>query len=291
MNTSLEDDIRQAFERQAAQTTIDPDPEFGVRPIRAEATPVRSRRRFLVPAIAAAAVLATAGGLVAIAQLRSDPATPLAEPTPVDASATAIGLFPMGDAAAVSAAGYATPRSAVGAYLADRTRSEVVPDDYDPTYSVFDRVVRTGDDLAVVGFSLGTENDVGDGLLLVRQVAPPRDPERWVVLSGGIATFAIEELVYDNGTLTGSFSNDAGGRTDISVYDAVTGERLASTNDGPFTLDGLTASAVSVRFWNTVADGGYPIAVFAEALVHDGEAVRGIGRSALADAYYSSTES
>lgn len=54
----------------------------------------------------------------------------------------------------------------------------------------------------------------------------------------------------------------------------------------PFTIDALPASAVTVRFWNTVADGGYPIAVFAEAIVQADETVTDVGASALHDPYY-----
>lgn len=288
MTTSLEHDIRTALARQADRTTIDPTPEFGERPLRLrlDSTP-RPRHRRLVPVMAAAAVLVAVAGLVVVTQLRDETPAPLAQPPAVDASSTAVGLYPAGDVDAIVAAGFDTPQAVVDAYLADRTRPEVLPDDYTMTYSVSDlEPPRIRDDAAIVGFSLATENDTGDGLLLVRQVAADAQPERWVVAGGGIGTFTIDQLDFRDGQLTGSFTNNAGGQTQIDVYDASSGERLAQSSDDPFTIDDLTASAVTVRFWNTVADGGYPIAVFAEAIVHSGETVTDIGESALHDEYY-----
>ncbi len=258
----------------------------GGRPLLPDAT-TRPERRWLVPVTAAAAVLVVVAGLVVVTQLRDETPAPLAEPPAVDASAGAVGLYPAGDVDAIVAAGFGSPQAAVDAYLADRTRPDVVPDAYTVTYSVSDlEPPRIRDDAAIVGFSLATENDTGDGLLLVRQVAAGAQPERWVVTGGGIGTFTIDQLDFRDGQLTGSFTNDAGGQTQIDVYHAASGERLAQSSDNPFTIDDLTASAVTVRFWNTVADGGYPIAVFAEAIVHTGETVTDIGESALHDQYY-----
>lgn len=288
MTTSLEDDIRTALATQADRTTIDPAPEFGERPLRLhlDSTP-RPRHRRLVPVMAAAAVLVAVAGLVVVTQLRDETPAPLAEPAAVDASSAAVGLYPVGDVDAIVAAGFGSPQAAVDAYLADRTQPDVVPDGYTVTYSVSDlEPPRIRDDAAIVGFSLATENDTGDGLLLVLQVAAGAQPERWVVTGGGIGTFTIDQLDFRDGQLTGSFTNDAGGQTQIDVYHAASGERLAQSSDNPFTIDDLTASAVTVRFWNTVADGGYPIAVFAEAIVHTGETVTDIGESALHDQYY-----
>jgi hypothetical protein len=126
-------------------------------------------------------------------------------------------------------------------------------------------------------------------LLLVRQVASASEPERWVVDSGGIATFTIDQLEYRNGRLSGSFSNEMGGQTEIDVYDAASGKRVGRSSDNPFVINDLQSSALSVRFWNTTADGGYPIAVFAEGLVRAGETVTGIGASALFDTYSTAT--
>ncbi|MAT06703.1 MAG: hypothetical protein CL424_16830 [Acidimicrobiaceae bacterium] len=288
MTTSLEHDIRTALARQADRTTIDAAPEFGERPLRLHLdSTTRPRHRRLVPLMAAAAVLVAVAGLVVVTQLRDETPAPLAERPAVDASSAAVGLYPAGEVDSIVAAGFDTPQAAVDAYLADRTRPDVVPDGYTVTYSVSDlEPPRIRDDAAVVGFSLATENDTGDGLLLVRQVGADAQPERWVVTGGGIGTFTIDQLDFRDGQLTGSFTNDAGGQTQVDVYDAASGERLAQSSDDPFTIDDLTASAVTVRFWNTVADGGYPIAVFAEAIVHSGETVTDIGESALHDQYY-----
>ena len=291
MTTSLEDDIRTALARQADRTTLHPDAEFGDRALRLDLDSSSRQRARYVPLVAAAAVIVAVGGLVVVTQMRGDAPAPLADP-PTDSPAIApssasIGLFPVGDVAAVVAAGYDSPQAAVDAYLADRTRPEVLPDGFPATYSVSDIAPpRVGDDAAIVGFSLATDEDSGDGLLLVRQVGSGSEPERWVVVGGGIATFTIDELDYRDGQLSGSFTNEIGGQTQIDVYDAMSGERLGSSTDNPFVVDGLTAPAVAVRFWNTVADGGYPIAVFAEALVHDGEAVADIGASALHNQYF-----
>ncbi|MCB0969132.1 MAG: hypothetical protein KDB37_20060 [Ilumatobacter sp.] len=238
----------------------------------------------LMPALAAAAAVVIVGGLVVATELR-DPDNPgVADAPPVVPGAATIGVYPAGGLDAVTAAGFATPQSVVDAFLADRTRPDALPDGYVAAYSV-GTTVRTADDTAIVGFSIATENDSGDGLLLVQQVAPSTDPERWVVLNGGITTFTIDELGYQNGQLTGSFSNEIGGRTDVYVYDAVTGERIAAADGSPFAIDGLNARAVSVRFWNTVADGGYPIAVFAEAAVNDGDNVADVGAASLQPGY------
>jgi len=256
------------------------------------ATPHRGRSRLLLVA-ASFVLVAGVGGVLATRDHGRTPTTGVGTDVPalatavpnVDATTLAMGLFPAGDLADVTSAGYATPQSAVDAYLADRTRTEMLPDGYGASYSVADRVVRTSDEQAIVGFSLMTSADSGDGLLLTRQVAPTNEPERWVVVQGGIGSFDIDELDYHDGRLTGSFSSGTGGRTEVSVRDAVTGELLGSSTDNPFTLDGLSSPAVSVRFWNT-GDGKYPLAVFAEALVHDGEAVRALGQAALAPEYY-----
>jgi len=207
-----------------------------------------------------------------------------------DDATNTVGLFPTGDLDAVLLAGFGTPQSAVDAYLADRTRPDVLPDGYSATYSVSDTAERVDDNLSLVRFSLATENDSGDGLLLVRQVASVSEPERWVVVSGGIATFTIDQLEYREGRLSGSFSNEMGGQTEIDVYDATSGERVGRASDNPFVIDNLSSPALSVRFWNTTADGGYPIAVFADALVRDGETVTDIGASALRDTYPTETQ-
>ncbi len=285
MTTSLDDDLRTAFSRQAERTTIDPSAEFGDRPLRFSFDPPpRQRPRMLMPVLVAAAAVVTVGGLVLVSELRARDTADVADAPSFDAGAAAIGVFPAGGLDAVTSAGYATPQSVVDAFLADRTRPEVLPDGYSATYSV-GTTMRTGDDTAIVGFNLATKEDSGDGLLLVQQVAAATEPERWVVLNGGITTFTIDQLDYRNGQLTGSFTNDIGGSTDIYVYDAATGERIANATDSPFTIDGLDAAAVSVRFWNTVADGGYPIAVFAEAGVNDGDSVAGLGAESLWPAY------
>lgn len=288
MTTSLEDDIRTALARQADRTTIDPSSEFGDPPRRPQLdSSPHPRPRRLAPVMAAAAVIVAVGGLILVTQLRDETTAPLAPPPAVDASSAAVGLFPAGDVEAIVSAGFDTPQAAVDAYLADRTRPEVVPDGYTVSYSVSDlEPPRIRDAAAIVGFSLATVNDSGDGLLLVRQVAAGAQPERWVVAGGGIGTFTIDQLDFRGGQLTGSFSNEIGGQTQIDVYDATSGERLARSTDNPFTIDDLAASAVTVRFWNTVADGGYPIAVFAEAIVHAGETVTDVGESALHDEYY-----
>ncbi len=281
MTTSLDDDIRTAFSRQAERTTIDPSAEFGDGPLRLSFEPPhRQRPRMLMPALVAAAAVLTVGGLILVSELRAGDTADVADAPPIDADAAAIGVFPEGDLDAVTAAGYATPQSVVDAYLADRTRPDALPDGYTATYSI-GTTTRTSDDTAIVGFNLATTEDSSDGMLLVQQVAAPTEPERWVVLNGGITTFTIDQMDYRNGQLTGSFSNDIGGRTDIYVYDAATGERIANTTGSPFTIDNLNATAVSVRFWNTVADGGYPIAVFAEAGVNDGDSVAGLGAESL----------
>lgn len=237
-----------------------------------------------MPALVAAAAVLTVGALVLVSQFRPGDTADVADAPPVAADAAAIGVFPEGDLDAVTAAGYATPQSVVDAYLADRTRPDALPDGYTATYSI-GTTVRTGDDTAITGFNLATTEDSGDGMLLVQQVAAPTEPERWVVINGGIITFTIDQIDYRNGQLTGAFSNDIGGRTDVYVYDATTGERIASATGSPFAIDGLDAAALSVRFWNTVADGGYPIAVFAEAGVNDGDSVAGIGAESLWPAY------
>ncbi len=285
MTTSLTDDIRTAFSRQAERTTIDPSAEFGDGPLRLSFDPPhRQRPRVLMPALVAAAAVLTVGGLVVVSELRARDTANVADAPPVDVGAKAIGVFPAGGLDAVTAAGFATPESVVDAFLADRTQPEALPDGYTATYSI-GTTARTGDDTAIVGFNLATENDSGDGLLLVQQVAAATEPERWVVLNGGITTFTIDQMGYRNGQLTGSFTNDIGGSTDIYVYDAATGERIANATGSPFTIDGLDAATVSVRFWNTVADGGYPIAVFAEAGVNDGDSVSGLGAESLRPAY------
>ncbi len=285
MTTSLDNDIRTAFSRQAERTTIDPAAEFGDGPLRLSFDPPhRQRPRMLMPALAAAAAALTVGGLVLVSELRARHTADVADAPSVAASAQAIGVFPAGGLDAVTAAGFATPESVVEAFLADRTRPEVLPVGYTATYSI-GTTMRTGDDTAIVAFNLTTLNDSGDGLLLVQQVAAATEPERWVVLNGGIATFTIDQLDYSNGQLTGSFTNSIGGVTDTYVYDAVTGEQIATASGSPFTIDGLDAAAVSVRFWNTVADGGYPIAVFAEAGVNDGDSVTGLGAETLQPAY------
>jgi len=290
---NLGDDIR----RDSAPITLDEIVRSG-NLASAVMTPTRHARRrdARTTIVRVAALVATAAvvvGLVVIAN-RPDP-DPVADQTdsavlpPFDAS-TSIGLFPAGDLAAVMLAGFGTPQSAVDAYLADRTRPDVLPNGYSATYSVSDTAERVSDDLTIVGFSLATENNSGDGLLLVRQVAPPSEPERWVVVNGGISTFTIDELDYRDGQLNGSFSNDMGGLTEIDVYDATSGERVGRATENPFVIDDLQASAVAVRFWNTTADGGYPIAVFAEALVHNGETITNVGASALRDTYSNGTQ-
>jgi hypothetical protein len=285
MNTSLDEDIRTALTRQAARTNFDPTAEFGDHPLRFSCEmPRRQRSRVLMPALAAAAAVLIVGGFVGATELRDPDTAGFADAPSVVPGAAAIGVFPAGELDAVTAAGFATPQSVVDAFLSDRTLPEALPDGYVATYSV-GTTMRTTDNTAIVMFSLTTENDSGDGLLLVQQVAPATAPERWVVLNGGTATFTIDQLEYQNGRLTGSFSNEMGGHTDVYVYDAVTGERIAATDGSPFTVDGLNASSVSVRFWNTDADGGYPVAVFAEAAVNDGDNVADLGAASLQAAY------
>lgn len=287
MSISLEFDIRQALARQADRTTIEPDPRFGGLVIRADEPARRPGTGRTMLAVAATVVVAI-GGLVVLDRLRADDTAPAADLPAPGPQSGAVGLYPAGDLAAVVSAGYATPQAAAEAYLADRTRVEVLPDGYTVTASISDvEPVRVRDDEAIVAFSLQTTNDGGDGLLLVRQVAPSSAPERWAVTAGGIATVAIDQLDYRDGRLTGSISTgEAGGRNVIDVYDAVTGERLAGTTDSAFTIDGLSAPALAVRLWRTEGDGGFPRANFAEAIVRDGETVTSIGEAALHDEYF-----
>ncbi|HYN35331.1 MAG TPA: hypothetical protein VES40_22080 [Ilumatobacteraceae bacterium] len=265
----------------------------------AAVTPIHARRQreTRTTIVRAVALVATAAavvvGLVLIIDRRdADPVSDQADSAALAAvgSTNAVGLFPAGDLDAVLLAGFGTPQSAVDAYLADRTRPDVLPNGYSATYSVSDTAERVGDNLSLVQFSIATENDSGDGLLLVRQVASVSEPERWVVVSGGIATFTIDQLEYREGRLSGSFSNEMGGQTEIDVFDAASGERVGRSSDNPFVIDNLSSSALSVRFWNTTADGGYPIAVFAEGLVRDGEIVTDIGASALSGTYPTETQ-
>lgn len=286
MNPTLERDIREALARQADRTTIEPDPRFGGLVVRAE--PARRGGTGRTMLAVAATVVVVVGGLVVLDRVRADDRSPAADLPAPDPQSAAVGLYPAGDLAAVVSAGLATPQAAAEAYLADRTRVEVLPDGYTITASVSPlEPVRLGDDEAIVGFSLQTTDDGGDGLLLVRQVAPPSAPERWAVTAGGIATVAIDQLEYRDGRLVGSISTEeAGGRNVIDVYDAVTGARLASTTDSVFAIEGLSAPAVTVRLWRTEGDGGFPRANFAEALVRDGETVSSVGEAALHDEYY-----
>lgn len=295
MTISLENDIRAALARQADRTTIDPDARIGSPVIRPDGSARQPHPGRTILAVAATVVVAVAGLVVLDRARADDPAPPTdlprADLPTVDPRSAAIGLYPAGDLAAVVAAGYSTPQAAVAAYLADRTRTEVLPDGYTVTAAVSEVEPVRVDDSAIVGFSLQTVDDGGDGLLLARQVAQASSPERWVVVAGGIASVAIAELDYRDGRLSGSIATDeAGGRNVIDVYDAVTGERLASTTDDPFTFEGLSAPAVSVRLWRTEGDGGFPRANFAEALVHDGETVTDVGAAALSDQYSSAVQ-
>jgi hypothetical protein len=226
-------------------------------------------------------------------------------PTAAAVRSSALGLFPRGDLEAVRSAGFATPEAAADAYLIDRTRPETLPDGYSATHLIYDGAVPDGDTRAIVGFKLQTDADSGDGLLLAERVSGAGEAQRWVVLYGGVKSLDITELEYRDGRLSGSFTSKIGGRIHVSVYDAVSGDQLApvATSDvaparndqdarsrpavGSIEFDGLSADAVAVRLWNTNDQpGGHKVALFAEALVHDGELVTDIGENRLADRYY-----
>lgn len=331
MTNQLEDRIRISLHELAETTTVSPDARFGHRT--APVVEIRpDRHRWFMPAAAAVAGLALVGGLIALNREEPGPAStseqPLPEPVPVNTIAVPLyegvpALFPPANSSEV----FPTPEAAVGAYLRDRTGDEVLPHDLTgglpddevasaPKLPMSFSLVQTNptmvesDDAnetatAAVEFSLQTTDDSGDGLALVRQIAPAGQPEQWVVTAAGVASFGIDEVTFEAGHLTGSFTSEVGGRTEVMVFDAATGELLDSSafpgaglspDDSPvpntdliapaavgdFEFDGLAVDTVTVRFWNTNAQpDGHPVAVFAETAVARGSTVRDQGRPAV----------
>lgn len=277
MNASLDDQIRTSLEAIAARTTIDDDARFGERTVAVRPAP---RRSPVLALAAAAAVIVAVVGVAVVTHNRPSTGT---GSIGVDAGTPAVGLFPPGDVDAVVAAGYATPQAAAEAYLADRTRKEVLPAGFTATGTLNSQSDTLNDREVLLSFSLATTDDTGDGVMLVRQVAPNGQPPRWVVAGAGIGSLTIDELDHTGAGLRGSYTAGAGdgqGRSQLDVYDAVTGERLASTTDNPFTLPDVGTGSLAVRVWN-YDGGGYPIAVLAEVLVRPGETLRGQGFPAL----------
>lgn len=323
LDTPLEDDIRATFGELAEQTTIDADPTFGRRTT--TVTDIRpGRSRWLMPAAAAIAGLALVGGLVATTRNAAAPAPPadqvlpppdtIGEPgAPVEPANTAsvqavVGLFPTGGIDDVIAAGFDDPGDAASAYFQDRVRPGAVPDVYDSLQAVVDLnaiIIDDSGSRAVARVGLQLPEDSADSYVLMDQVARDGQPKRWVVSGTETASFGLDSLRFENGTVSGSYTSEIGGLTEVTIYDATTGDVLAPTLDvmpaeevdldepdnafpaalGRFEFTDVDVAAVAIRLWNTNAQpGGTPVALFAESLVRQGESIDFDGAHPIADA-------
>jgi hypothetical protein len=189
------------------------------------------------------------------------------------------GLFPAGDVAAVVEAGFDDPVSVTNRYLKDRVRH--LPDRVDlvPTVGLTKTI---DDDLVVVGFSLQGTDDSGDGYALVERVGP--EPGAWVVVSSSIIGFDVPTISYRDGSIDGTLSTSSGGATLVEIYDANTNALITTselsqpavdegTAEVSFSIEGIDAPSVGVRFWNIgdLEHQGGPRANFAEVRLYDGD--------------------
>ncbi len=328
MNTTLEDDIRTALGELADATTVDPDARFGERT--ATVTEIRpTSRRWLMPAAAAFAGVVLIGGLMVATRDGGRPATTAdqilpgtntSDPSiPPDSTLPPIGAAPIADLDALFSTDDVDPALTspnddptivANAYLADRTRSQVLPGEYPIEITVEgDALSYTPESIgnqAVVRFSMQLPQDYSDGYLLLDQTAPFGEPKRWVVSGAETASFGLDSLRFENGTVSGSYTSEIGGLTEVTIYDISTGEALAPTLDvipseeidledpartefpaalGRFKFSNVDTDAVAVRLWNTNAQaGGTPVALFAEGLVRRGENIDFEGAHPIADA-------
>ncbi|MCY7300848.1 MAG: hypothetical protein LH616_16775 [Ilumatobacteraceae bacterium] len=231
--------------------------------------------------VAAAAVAAVTVGGLAIIQGRDTPSnTPVAtqpgEQLSPPATASTIGLFPAGDAAAVVAQAYQTPASVATAYLADRTSGANLPTGY-TAKATTGEVVTVDESHALVNFNLEVDGDSGDGIVQVEQVRDSTGSAGWVVTAASVASMEIKNLSYIDGRLLGNFAS-GWGTTQITVLDAAAAGAVLATRSGtPVPPDAetppdqwidiadLAAPSVVVRAWRT------PTATFSETLISAGQ--------------------
>jgi len=284
MNTpALEDQLRSHYVSQADKLYL-PPLEFeelladGDREVVVSITssPRGHRGSWWVAAAAVAAV--TVGGL-AIIQGRDTPSNTPAATQPSEqlsppATASTIGLFPAGDAAAVVAQAYQTPASVATAYLADRTSGANLPTGY-TAKATTGEVVTVDESHALVNFNLEVDEDSGDGIVQVEQVRDSTGSTGWVVTAASVASMEIKNLSYIDGHLLGNFAAEWG-TTQITVLD-VAGAVLATRSGTPVPPDAetppdqsidiadLSAPSVVVRAWRT------PTASYTESLISAGQ--------------------
>jgi len=289
MNTpTLEDQLRSHYVSKADELRLPPlefeellaDSDRGV-VVSITSSPRGHRGSWWV---AAAAVAAVAVGGLAVIQGRDTPSNTPAATQPSEqlsppATASTIGLFPAGDAAAVVAQAYQTPASVATAYLADRTSGANLPTGYTATATTGE-VVTVDESRALVKFFLEVDGDEGtdssDGIVQVEQVRDATGSTGWVVTAASVVTMEIKDLSYIDGHLLGNFAS-GWGTTQISVLDAATGAVLATRSGTPVPPDAetppdqlidvadLAAPSVVVRAWRT------PTATFSETLISAGQ--------------------
>lgn len=292
----------------------------------ASPTPRRSERSWRRPALTAAvSVMVVAAALVAVADRNADapanrggPATsialagdslPVATPTTATPSTTQasgvlpssddgpVGVFPVGDAAAVAAAGFESPEAVVAAYLQSRIDPTLVPGGVDVTATVYGSRLVT-DDRALVSFGLQMPEDGSDGHAeVVRVTAGDGTGGGWVVVQAFVASLEIPAMSLDNGRLRGAVSGGYPTAV-LTVSDGATGEELGSQDVGvpadpawsgrppglPVAVDDLPVADASVRVWNTDAEGS-AVPVFGEFVIRAGHPVVVGSRVIGLDAY------
>lgn len=285
MNTpTLEDQLRSHYQSKADELRLPPlefdellaDGDRGV-VVSITSAPSGHRGSWWVAAAAVAAV--TVGGL-AVIQGRNTPSDPPAATQPTEqnsapTTASTIGLFPSGDAAAVVERAYQTPASVATAYLADRISVANLPSGYTGTAATGD-VVTVDETHAVVKFFLQVDGDSGDGAVQVEKVQDSTGATGWVVTSASVASMELTNLSYIDGHLLGTV-NSGWGTTQLTILDAATGAVLATQSgtpvppdaetpaDQPIDIADLAAPSVIVRAWRT------PTATFSETLINDGQ--------------------
>ena len=286
MNTpTLEDQLRSHYLLKADELRLPPLEfedlltEDGGRGVVVSITSAPSGHRGSWWVAAAAVVAVTVGGLAVIQGRDRPPSTPAAsqpsEQLTPPMTASTIGLFPAGDAAAVVAQAYQTPAAVATAYLADRTSAANLPTGYTATATTGD-VVTVDETHAVVKFFIQVDGDTGDGIVQVEQLRDSTGSTGWVVTSASVASIELTNLSYIDGHLLGTV-NSGSGTTQLTVLDAATGAVLATRPgasvpadaatpvDQPIDISDLAAASLVVRAWRT------PFATFSETLINDGQ--------------------